>query len=79
MVREVKCKASDPRDLIIFNETHRDVKQQMEQVPDNREDMKSRRSRKIESHSNLQECEGQCLMTSFEKTFKTAKYKMSES
>lgn len=78
VVREVKGKLSDLRDLTNLNETHRDVNTQIKQVPNNWEDLKSRRNRKTDGHRNLQKCEGKTLVASSEKKFKTAKCNTSE-
>lgn len=78
VVREVKGKVSDLRDLTNLNETHRDVKAQIKPVPDNWEDLKSRRNRKTEGHGNLQKCEGKTLVASSVKKFKTSKCNTGE-
>jgi len=73
-VREVKGKVSDLRGLLNLNQTHRDMKTQIKQVPDNDKDLKT----KTEGHRNLQKCEGKTLVTSLEKKFKTVKCDTSE-
>lgn len=78
VVRAVKGNVSGLRDLRNLNEAHRDVKAQIKQVPDNWEDLKSRRNRKTEGHRYLQKCEGKTLVTSLEMKFKTANCNTSE-
>lgn len=60
---------SNLRALTNLNETHRDVKAHIKQVPDNWEDLKSRRNRNTKGHGNLQKHEGKTLVIYLEKKF----------